>query len=61
MFMDAQLGQDSCAGKVTTPHALQRLPISCGPSFPEVKMPSAIGTAAISVCDNAILTKEGQS
>ena len=30
--VDAQRGHESCAGKVTMPHALHRLPISCGSS-----------------------------
>src|SRR5437870_12465766 len=54
-------GHDSWRGKVTMAHAAHRLPISCGSSAGQVKMPSAIGTRPISICDNAILTKEGQS
>ena len=42
--VDAQRGHESCAGNVTMPHAVHRLPISCGSSLGQVKRPSATGT-----------------
>ena len=45
MSVDAQRGQEFCDGKVTIPHAPQRLPISWGSSEGQVKRPSATGLA----------------
>ena len=45
--VDAQRGHESCAGNVTIPQSVQRVPTSCGSPSSPAKRPSATGTRAI--------------